>query len=240
MTRTAMLSVTTALAGLMIATPALADPITLDASQVGTSFTVGYNGFVDGDQVVDGLGGSATFTLTGVTDTSYTFGYSVTNETDSGVGSRISSFAFNTDPDIDSASSTGTFNYAQLSSHYPNQIGGVDVCFQGGDSNSCAGNSGGVTTGNTGTGSLTLGFDSPIGSLSLDDFFVRYQSITGAGNVTSASGAGTITSSTSTSSGGTQVPEPGMLVLFGLGLIGVAYASRRKQPGSRPMAPAFA
>jgi len=229
-----------ALTSIMMATPALADPITLDASQVGTSFTVNYNGFVDGDQVVDGLGGSAVFTLTGATGNSYTFDYAVTNETDGGLGSRISSFAFNTNPDIDSASSTGTFDSALLSSNYPNQIGTVDVCFKGGGSNSCAGNSGGVTTGNTGTGSLTLGFNDPISSLTLDDFFVRYQSITGAGNITSASGQGTVTSSTSTSSGGTPVPEPGMLVMFGIGVAGVAFARRRRRPDASGLRPAFA
>ena len=60
----------------------------------------------------------------------------------------------------------------------------------------------------------------PITSLTLDNFFVRYQSITGAGDVTSASGSGTITT-TSSSSGGTPVPEPSMIVLFGMGAAAV-------------------
>ena len=222
------------LAALATATPALADPITLDADDVGTTFTFDYNGFADGT-VVDGLGATTTFTLTGVSGTSYTFDYAVTNTTGDGVSSRISSFAFDTNPDIANAKSAGTYNFAVLDSNYPNGIGNVDVCFKAGGSNSCAGNSGGVTTGATGTGSLTLGFSDPISSLTLDNFFVRYQSISGAGAITSASGAVT-SSSSGGSSGGTAVPEPEMLVLFGIGAAAIAFRRGRKPTGAgRPI-----
>jgi hypothetical protein len=223
MRQTSFLAAATAFAALIAATPALADPITLDAGDVGTSFTLNYNGFADGT-VIDGLGASTTFTLTGVTGSTYTFDYAVANTSGSGVDSRVSSFAFDTNPDIATASSTGDYNFTVLDSNYPNGIGNVDVCFKGGASNSCAGNSGGVFAGDTGTGSLTLGFSQPISSLTLDNFFVRYQSITGAGNVTSASGAVT----SSSTSGGTPVPEPEMLVLFGLGAAAMAFRRRRK------------
>lgn len=231
MNRKTILAGAVALAALVSATPALADPITFDAGDVGTSFTVDYDGFASGTPIA-GLTGSATFTLTNVTGTAYTFDYAMTNTSSGGVGSRISSFAFDTNPDIDTASSTGAFNYTQLSSNYPNGIGTVDVCFKGGFSGSCGGNSGGVTTGNTGTGSLTLGFSDPISSLTLDNFFVRYQSITGAGRVTSASGEGTITTTTSSSSGGTPVPEPSMIVLFGIGVAAAARLRLSRQPRS--------
>lgn len=215
------------------AAPALADPITLDAGDVGTSFTLNYNGFADGT-VVDGMTASTSFTLKSVTDTSYSFDYTVANTTSGDLSSRVSSFAFDTNPDISSATSTGTYNYTVLDSNYPNGIGNVDVCFKGGASNSCAGNSGGVTTGDSGTGSLTLNFSDPISALTLDNFFVRYQSITGAGNITSASGAVT------SSSGGTPVPEPGMLVLFGIGAAAVAFGRRRKAAPARALQPSFA
>lgn len=208
------------------ATPALADAITLDGGDVGTSFSLNFDGFSDGT-VIDNLAAVATFTLQAVTGSSYTFAYSITNSTGSPLTSRVSSFAFNTDPTIASASSTGAFSYTTLNSTYPNGIGSVDVCFKDASTGACSGGgSGGLLTGETGTGTFTLNFSQPLSSLTLSDFFVRYQSITGAGNVSSASGSGTLTGSTS---GGTQVPEPGMLGLFGAALIGVGLMRRRKK-----------
>lgn len=234
----------TGVAGMLsaMAAPALAAPITLDDTDVGTSFTIDFNGFVDNtSNTIDDLTSSITFTLDSVTANEYVFDYSAANTTSGGLDSRLSSFAFNTDPDISGATSTGTYNFTVLDSNYPNGIGTVDVCFKGGSSNSCAGNSGGVTDGNTGSGTLTLSFADALSSLTLDDFFVRYQSITGAGNITSASGAATSSSTTTSTSGGTSVPEPGMLALFGLGLIGLGLIGRRRrQPVQRKLAPASA
>lgn len=212
---------------------AFADAITLDSSKVGQTFALTYNGMADGNTIT-GPTGSTTLKLTGITGTSYTFDYSVTNTTSGSVDSRISSFGFDTNPDISGATSTGTYNTALLGGQVPSPFNTVDVCFKAGGSNSCSG-SGGVLDGQTGSGTLSLSFASAPSSLSLSDFFIRYQSITGAGNVTSATGAGTVTSSGSTggSTGGTPVPEPGMIGLFGLGLIGLALARRRQTPRGR-------
>ena len=225
-----------AAAGLAFAaTPALADPITLDPSSVGQSYTFNYNGFSDGT-TINGLTASTTFTLTSTTANSYTFSYSVANTTSDPLTSRISSFAFNTDPTISSATSTGAFSYTTLDSNYPNGIGNVDVCFKDAATGSCAGGgSGGLTTGATGTGTFTLNFSSPISSLTLSDFFVRYQSITGAGNVTSASGEGTMTST-----GGTSVPEPGVLGMMLGGIAAIALLRRRRLVPAKSFRPAYA
>lgn len=193
-----------ALALAAVAAPAAAEPITLSNTAIGSSFAVDYNGYT-GSGTIDGLLGSALFTLTGTTATSYTFSYSVSNESTSPITtSRISGFGFNTDPNIAGASSTGTFSQVGTYSNVPN-VGTVDVCFKGGGGGKCAGGGGGgVDFGQTGTGSLTLNFSSPLTSLTLDDFFVRYQSISGAGSTTSAVGSGNAyMTSGGTTTGGT-------------------------------------
>lgn len=211
----------------LAATPAIADAITLGTGDIGKSSSFTFNGF-SGSTVVDGLTSAATFTLAAITGNSYTFNYSLTNTTANPVDSRLSGFGFNTDPTISSASSTGAFSYTTLNGSYPNGIGAIDVCFKDAATGSCSGGgSGGLLDGATGTGTFTLNFSQPISALTLSDFYVRYQSVSGAGNVTSASGSGTLTSSGS-SSGGTSVPEPGMLGLFGAALMGVALMRRRQ------------
>lgn len=221
-----------AIASFAIAGTAMADSMTFNSGDTNKSVTLNYNGYSDnGGATIGGLTGSTTFTLTGTSGNTYNFNYSVSNTSSAPVtGSRISSFAFNTDPTIASATSTGAFAQTTLNSNYPNGIGTVDVCFKDATTGSCAGGgSGGLTLGQTGTGSFSLTFSSPVTAVTLSDFFVRYQSITGVPGISSASGAGTISSTTtSTSTGGTSVPEPGMIGLFGLGLVGLAFARRRQ------------
>ena len=226
------------MAALAFASPALADTITLDSADIGQSFTLNYDGYSDGT-TVSGLSSQTTFTLTGIQGNTYTFDYSVTNTTSSPLTSRVSSFGFNTNPDITGASSTGAFSYAQVGSSYPNGIGAIDVCFKDASTGACSGGgSGGLTTGQTGTGTMALTFGAIANEVTLGDFYVRYQSITGAGNVTSASGNGTLTS-TGGSTGGTPVPEPGMLGLLGGGLIALGLMRRRRSAG-RVVRPAAA
>ncbi|MBX9644268.1 MAG: cistern family PEP-CTERM protein [Novosphingobium sp.] len=221
-----------ALAATFVASPALADAIVFDASDAGTNYTLNYDGNISGT-TVGGLSGSTVFTLTGISGNTYNFNYSVTNTSTSPLtSSRISSFAFNVDPSITSATSTGAFAFTTLNSNYPNGVGLVDVCFKDAATGSCAGGGGGgLTMGQSGTGTFSLSFAQPVTSATLSDFFLRYQSISGAGfNGASGTGSGTV-SSTSTSSGGTPVPEPGMLGLMAMTLMlgAAAHGRRRRQ-----------
>ncbi|MDZ3830362.1 MAG: cistern family PEP-CTERM protein [Sphingopyxis sp.] len=225
-----------ALAVLAIATSpsiAHADVITLGSGDIGNSFTVDYNGYT-GSGTIAGLTAQIVFTLTSTTANSYTLSYAATNTSSNPITtSRISGFGFNTDPTLRGASSTGTFTVTAFNSNVPN-VGSVDVCFKGGGgTKSCAGGGGGgVNLGGTGSGTLTLSFASPVSSLTLSDFFTRYQSITGAGSTSSAVGSGTISSTGGsstggTSTGGTPVPEPGMFGLFALGVGALLWRRRR-------------
>jgi hypothetical protein len=218
-----------ALALAFTATPALAEAITFDSSDIGTAYTLNYNGFSDGSSIA-GLTAQTTFTLTSIDGNTYTFDYAVTNTSGTPItGSRVSGFAFDTNPDIASASSTGAFGYTSVGGTYPNGIGSVDVCFKDASTGSCAGGgSGGLTLGESGSGSFVLTFTQPASAVTLSDFYVRYQSISGAGNVTSANGSGTLTGTTTTS-GGNEVPEPGMLGLLGGALVATALLRRRRR-----------
>jgi hypothetical protein len=117
-----------------------------------------FNGFADGQTIQD-LTAATTLTLTGITGTSYNFNYSVTNTTSDPVNSRISSFGFNTSPNATSATSTGTFGNALVGGQAPEPVQERRRLLQVGGSNSCSG-SGGLTDGQTGTGTLTLSFAS--------------------------------------------------------------------------------
>ncbi|WP_338244995.1 cistern family PEP-CTERM protein [Aurantiacibacter hainanensis] len=237
-----------AAASIAIASPALADPITLGSGDIGSSFTIDFDGFANSPtNTVDNLTSSITFTLEGVTGSAYTFGYLVDNTTGGGLTSNISSFAFNVDPDITAATSTGDYSFAFVTDgqgsdpSYPNQIGAVDVCFKAANSGSCS-NSGGISEGQSGSGTLSLLFGSDVSEITLSDFFVRYQGISGAGDVTSASGQSTTSSgsTTSSTSSGTQVPAPGAIGLLGLALLGLGLARRRRKLSTGEMQPAFA
>jgi hypothetical protein len=211
------------------ATPALADPITLTAASVGQSYTFNMNGF-NGSTDIAGLTSTLTLTLQSVADTAYTFGYNLANTTAAPLTSRVTGFGFNTDPNIGGAAATGTFQYVMTNINVPNGIGNIDVALNSGCLSSCSGS--GVAAGNTGLGTLTLAFCDPITSLTLDNFFVRYQSITGAGSITSGNGVPTTGTTTGgTTTGGTEVPEPGMLGMMGGALIALAWArTRRRAP----------
>ena len=92
-----------AIAGLAFASsPAWADAITLSSGNIGQSYDFAFDGY-SGSTTVAGLTSTAKFTLTATTPTSYTFSYSLTNTTSNPVDSRVSGFAFNTDPNIASA-----------------------------------------------------------------------------------------------------------------------------------------
>ncbi|MDE1466679.1 cistern family PEP-CTERM protein [Aurantiacibacter sp. D1-12] len=249
-----LLTALAALAATAFAAPAVAEPISLSADDVGSSFQIDYDGFSgDSSNTISDLTATLILTLDSISGDTYNFSYQMLNTTGGDLSSNISSFAFNVDPDIAGASVDGAYSYTFVTDgrandpSYPNQVGAVDVCFKAANSGSCS-NGGGVAEGDSGSGTLSLFFDPTApGEITLDNFFVRYQGITGAGGVGSATGGQTSTSgltppggttTTTTSTSGTPVPAPGMLALLALALASLGFFRRRREV-AQPQ-PAFA
>jgi hypothetical protein len=199
-----------------------ATDVTITSGDVGQTFSISYNGFVNTSTIVSGLTASALYTVQSVSSTSITLSVDMTNTTSSPLTSRVSVFGFDTDPSITGATASGAFNVTVQNSALPSGFGAIELCVKNGQANGCQGGGGtGIAQGTTGTTTLTLNFAS-IGAsgVTLSNFGVRYQSITGAGNVNSAVGRGT--------PGTPPVPEPAAMALFGVGALIVGAKLRKR------------
>ncbi|MEO6717622.1 MAG: cistern family PEP-CTERM protein [Novosphingobium sp.] len=229
-----------AVAGLFVASSALANPITFSASDIGKTYIVDY---VDpaGGASPGGLSATAMFTLTGITDlryelvgidfTAFDFNYVVTNTSDIIKNSIVSGMAFNISPDLLLAGNTFSdgilreFSNTDVYSSYPNGGPSFDVCFA--SIEKCADSNQGLSTGASDISSIRIGLYNHVPSITIDDFFVRFQSISSGGNLTSTTGIGTVRSS--------DVPAPSMLVLFGLAVLALGvsrhlpFAARKRR-----------
>jgi len=214
-----------AAASCLFATPAFAGvQVTTSSGTVNlaqnASTGIQFNG-IGGNpvMVIPGLSSLLTLTYTGMTYlnnvSTFTFNYSIANQS-SLSGSRVSSFGFDVNSTIATASSTGTFDYAAKGVNYPVGFGTVNVCFWDGPTGTCTGNGNGVTNGNTGNGTLTLTFNGLVNDITLSDFVDRYQGFDYQG-IQSAIGVST------------GVPEPGTwaIMILGFGMAGAAMRRRR-------------
>ncbi len=224
------LTISLAAAALLGASPAIAGLTVNSNGTVTTSGTGGgtivvtLDGITGGPTLIQGLTGQLTLTFTSVTNsgTTYNFFYSLFDSSTAPItGSRISSFGFDTDPNVTGGSVTGAFDVLQLDKNYP-IIPDPDVCVfdPNGPGGVCTGSGGGILQGQTGSGTLSLNFATAPGSITLSNFVDRYQSITGAGNVTSAVGQQTTVR---------LLPEPATWAMMLLGFAGIGVAVRRSR-----------
>ena len=218
-------------AAALVAAPANA-AVTITGTGAGTTLTTSgasggsaaldFNGFGGSPvTVIAGLTAKLTLSFASIVGNTFNFGYTLENTSSTPItASRISSFGFNVDPNISSASSTGTFDFATVDNsgiNIPN-VGNVEVCFKDVNTGTCTGNGGGLDFGQSATGTLALAFSSPQTAISLSNFYVRYLSLEGAGVIQSASGQVT-----------SPVPEPAAWMLMILGFAGIGFAMRRQR-----------
>lgn len=207
------------------ALPLVSTPVTLAYTDLGSTFGFNFNGYID-ETLQSVLSARAIFRLSSVSVDKKTWSFAIdelkNTSGDAITGSRLSVFAFNVDPNLISASSTGPFTTIGYNKNIP-QFGGqtnFDVCFRaGGNGNTCAAGAGqGILKGDSETGAFVLNFANAVSTLKLDNFVVRYQSIDGPG-FQGQSGVGTATT----------VPEPGSwaMMIAGFGLSGAAMRRRR-------------
>jgi hypothetical protein len=233
-----------AFAALIVAMPAAASitqinsPITVKA-RIGWTITVNYGGFVD-EQLIPGLKAQTIYTLQSVSHDKKTWTFDMTsikNLSVAPVTSRVSVFGFDIDDDTNpnnvsgitllntSSTTSSIFSSVSLNSNVP-QVGLIDICFTA--NNNCAGGGGnGVRVGDAApviTPTFTLKLQNAANSLTFNNFFVRYQSITNVNQGDSGVGLVEMVSFVD------PLPEPGtwLQMIAGFGLIGVLLRRQRR------------
>jgi hypothetical protein len=178
--------------------------------------TINFDGNVDGTPV-SGLTAQLLLTFTGVVSGDYTFSYTMNNT--SSIDSRVTGFAFNTAPNITGGTAAGVFGDLITNGNYPNNVGSVEVCLTNNNGDGCAGGGGGgVNDGSSGDGTFTLDFGATTPTtITLSDFFDRYQSIVGVQAGTSGTGSYVPPSA----------PEPATWAMMLLGFGATGFAIRR-------------
>jgi hypothetical protein len=225
-----MTTFATLFAAMAVATPAMAATIPFNpdgsvtipsGTNIGDSFTVNFDGSENGS-VIPGVTSSLTLTFEGVSGNNYLFDYLLTNTSSApATSSAVTAFGFNISPNalLSSSSVDGTFQV--VSSGQVSQGYNLEMCFKNGSDNNCAGSPGnqGVNMGDSGSGTITLGFSSLPQSVTLSDYLVRYQAVNGSGSAVGDPVP--------------AVPEPATwgMMLLGFGAIGASMRRKRKPIG---------
>lgn len=197
------------------------------------------NGLID-ENVAPGLGSELVLRFSGVSENSRDWSFDLVSLRNvSGpppVTSRVSTFGFNVFDDtaarFTGASASGSFAFVSLNANPPQLDGRFSVCFRSASSGNCNGGAGGgVWAGREGSGQFTLNFSSAVGNVTLDNFFVRYQSIDNVkGFANGNSGVGV-------ANWLEPIPEPEIwaMLIAGFGLVGAAMRRRRHSTQSSPV-----
>lgn len=195
---------------------------------VGDSFTVLFAGNIAGSDVA-GLSASALVSVESIANRTLVLNVTLTNtSTVLWESARVSAFGFDTNPNVVSAQlDSDVYRNVNLNGHFPNGFGSLDLCVINNRNNCSGGGRGGLTRGESEVMTLTLHFRNPVTSVELDNFGVRYQSLTSSAlGFNGASGTGTGNPSS-------PIPEPRSTAMYLLGGLAVAGLVRKQALTSR-------
>ncbi len=219
-----------------------ANAVVVNSGDIGFTGVTNIQGRIEGN-VQPGLSGTLGLTYTGLTNGGLTwnFLYNVTNTSGSPVTSaRISSFGFQTNPNIVSASSTGLYNDPSIPANgYPGFLPGtVEFCF-GSSPGTCTGGDG-VTIGQSAPGTFGLTFGTQLASIDLQTAYFRFQSILpgtlcGQSATQECSGAGFNSSVVVINPNLVETPIPGAIWLFGT-VLGAVFGGKKLRDLKRKFA----
>ena len=195
--------------------------VVVGEAQEGNSYTINFTG-LNGEVPTAAPELQAVLDLTFLTrsDNGRVFTFSYTIDNNSTVDSRLTGIGFNAAENVSGGTATGTFGAAKTNRNFPVGVGTVDFCLNGNvNGNSCAGGGNtGVTSGNTGSGTFTVTLAESADQLTIEEFFVRFQSINPALNG-SDSGVGIEAA----------VPEPSAWLMMILGFAAVGGMMRQRK-----------
>ncbi len=173
------------------------------------------------------LTGTGTVTVAGITDDSLTLQFSLTNKTvaDSGVDARLTAFGFGIEPNatgVDFYDDPSDSGMVSASLDNISSLKTIEVCALGGVN--CPGGADGGIFANGASDIFSLKLTGAFAKgATIDALGYKYQTDEGSYEFSCST-----TGTTNQCSGGSTVPEPGILALVGVAFAGMSFTRRRK------------